>query len=185
MLQAKAHTLAEHVANFENCGVFEITGEDDPEIFKLMIEFLYTGYKRNEFRLESQGMPLLKLANRFSCTDLKIHLEADIAENNTMFSFDTAVDMLFFTDANGCAYLKEQALAKIITVGRLNQTSEARLQEFTELMAEVSAQRTLRNPNDIQSWVAELRQRLANRGLETDGTRQILIDRWRAHEVSS
>ena len=131
-------------------------------------------------------MDLLKLANRFEYSDLKLFLEASLVESD-LVTYKNAADMLVFADSHSCALLKEVAMNVVVTRHQwVRQTAGWKaLKESSSLLDQVLAimsRGVFDNDEETMIGVSALRKRLADRGLDPDGTREMLVKRWKQTE---
>ena len=136
----------------------------------------------------SPTMELLDAANRFGVVGLKILAETKVAEADV--SVATASDLILYADAKNCPLLKERVVdffvvhcQEIRRHPSFHQVKEsARI--LDELMEAVVSKRALRSfplgddDRDYNSMrVNLLRRKLHARGLDVDGSREMLIQR--------
>jgi hypothetical protein len=133
------------------------------------------------------------VANRFGCKGLKLAAEAELAASG--ITVNTAADMIMFGDAKNCALLKEAAIeffaANLESV--MSSSGWANIRESAALLAEVMevlATRKKRpapaNESDERDYkrmrVSSLRRQLDEKGLDVDGSREMLISRLEEEE---
>ena len=149
-------------------------------MFAIMIRFMYSNSLHKDFIIEEQGLDLLKLVNRFACTDLKMFLEAEWLESEAL-RVENCAEMLLFADANSCALLKEAAMDMIVgNTSKVMKTEGWKsLKESNELVLEVLERQSSCKEGDT---VSGMRKRLASLGLDTDGTKGMLVKRLKKGE---
>ena len=104
----------------------------EPDIFEALIRFIYTD-KPPE--VMDNPRKLLKVANRFGCSGLKLIAEAEIVKAG--IDAENAAELLMFADAHSCALLREAALEFCLAHLSLIRDSEGwkQLGESLELLA--------------------------------------------------
>mmetsp|Transcript_4010 Transcript_4010/g.8900 ORF Transcript_4010/g.8900 Transcript_4010/m.8900 type:complete len:481 (-) Transcript_4010:188-1630(-) len=140
--------------------------------------------------LSSPSMELLDAANRFGVTNLKILAETKVAEYE--ISIATASDLILYADAKNCPLLKERVVdyyvshAKEVRAHPSFQKVKESASILDELMEAVLSKRILRSfsnsENDVEydtMGVNLLRRKLDMRGLDVDGSREMLVQRLR------
>jgi len=151
----------------------------DADLFALLVHHMYHETLPG-LDLEKDGFELLKLANRFGYSDLKIDIEADLV-GSSLLTAETAADFLLFADANCCALLKEAAMD--IVVSNYAQVVKSNgwksLKESSTLLVEVCEQLSKAPTSEDGNSVSALRKKCADMGLDVDGTREMLIERCR------
>ena len=85
----------------------------DEDLFKTFLQFLYTEQVPSAFDWEQNAYPLLELADRLGCSDLKLFVEAKLVESG-LETVDEAIKALLFADGHTCALLKEAAVAVLV-----------------------------------------------------------------------
>lgn len=159
-------------------------------LFALMIRFMYFNKLPNEeFSVGGDGLDLLKLANRFDYSDFKLTLEAKLVEADVV-SVDNAAEILLLADSHSCALLKELSMKLVVeNFAHVAKTKGwTALQDSSSLLTEV-----LRGMSGISESngkggnksVSEMRKRLAGKGLDVDGTREMLVKRLKKSDEQS
>jgi hypothetical protein len=95
------------------------------------------------------------------------------------------VDYLLFAEANDCALLKEYALTYFVlhVEDVLNSKQTKKLQEYPDLMKEVliavakGNKKSARHSPIRMMSVSEMRRELALRGINVNGSKEVLISR--------
>ena len=138
-------------------------------------------------------MELLDAANRFGVVGLKILAESKVQQHN--ISIETASDLILYADAKNCPLLKEKAMDYFVLHAEEIRKSPSfeRIEESTHIMvglmdALLSSRRS--STNTLRSFslgeqdvdygsmsVNLLRRMLEERGLDVDGSREMLIGR--------
>jgi hypothetical protein len=176
--------------------------------FDTMMEFIYTG-KVPTFDTSSSSSissidivkSILITANRFGVMELKLYMESIIVEKQFLIP-TTVSGLLLFADSYSCALLKEAAMnmyiADSITVIESSKDDWIKLQESSKLLTELlvyatsgrkkyssvvddddddDGNGTIDDADDFD--VTSLRERLQNVNLDVDGSREILVERWK------
>eukprot|EP00580_Thalassiosira_gravida_P017905 CAMPEP_0201662460 /NCGR_PEP_ID=MMETSP0494-20130426/4535_1 /ASSEMBLY_ACC=CAM_ASM_000839 /TAXON_ID=420259 /ORGANISM="Thalassiosira gravida, Strain GMp14c1" /LENGTH=485 /DNA_ID=CAMNT_0048140823 /DNA_START=70 /DNA_END=1527 /DNA_ORIENTATION=- len=140
--------------------------------------------------LSTPSMEILDAANRFGVVDLKILAETKVAESDVRIS--TASDLILYADAKDCPLLKERVVDYFVANAELirKHPSFGKVKEsasiLDELMEAYVTKRILRSFSsgeegddvDYESMgVNLLRRKLDGRGLDVDGSREMLIQR--------
>jgi hypothetical protein len=122
----------------------------------------------------------LEVADRFGCSGLKLLAESEIVKAGV--NVKNAAELLLFADAHCCALLREAAF-NVCVANAANLKCSAgwtQLKESPELLAElfVAATASPTSESDLDMMkVATLRQKLEEKNLDVDGTREMLIQR--------
>lgn len=138
--------------------------------------------------LTSPAMELLDAANQFGVVGLKILAETKVAESE--ISISNASDLILYADSHNCPLLKERVVDYFIVHAEeiRKHPSYQKIKEsadiLDELMEALINKRMLRsfslgdNDVDYESMgVNLLRRKLDERGLDVDGSREMLIQR--------
>lgn len=106
VLQFRAPLLFEFI---EESSTFELS-DTTAEVFEKIIEHIYTvlEYDKSCGSFED-AIELLKGANKFGCTDLKLFVESKIVD--TLLTAENAASCILLADGNSCALLKEAAIS--------------------------------------------------------------------------
>ena len=145
---------------------------------------------------EELGKSILVAANRFGVTELKLYVESILLEKFLVPS--TAVNLLLFADAYVCALLKEGTMdiyaLKSIKVIESNSEEWTKLKESNNLLVELfvyasSGRKSYTSMvdddgtgalDDVGGFdVTSLREHLQQVDLDLDGSRDMLIHRWK------
>ena len=155
--------------------------------FRAMLAFAYSD-KFVEPR-KAGARALLEAANLFGCVQLKLHMESFLAQKD--IRVEEAADLLLFADALSLPQLKETATefcaanlpAVMVTKGwkRMEEAQGLCKQVIlrVHLLAQFDAmgRPCLSNGDATPVTVSELRTTLEKRGLDCDGSREILYGR--------
>lgn len=148
----------------------------EPAIFETLLRFIYTDEPP---KVMHDPREVLKVANRFGCSGLKLIAETEIVKAG--IDAENAAELFMFADAHSCALLREAAREFCIThlSDIKNSAGWDHLKESTELSDEiVGASPTKFSETSYDTMrVATLRKKLDEKDLEVDGTRETLIRR--------
>jgi speckle-type POZ protein len=156
-----------------------------PSAFRSLLRFVYANDVEN---LSSEARELLDVANRFGCKGLKLAAEAELAASG--ISVDTAADLILLGDSQNCALLKEAAIeffaanleSLMSSSGWANITESAPImKEIMEVLASKKKQSAPAASDEERDYklmcVSTLRRKLDEKGLDVDGSREMLISR--------
>jgi len=134
------------------------------------------------------AMEILDAANQFGVVPLKILAETKVSESE--ISIANASDLILYADAKNCALLKERVINYFVMNAEniRKHPSYQKVKEsafiLDELMEALLSKRILRSfslgENDVEydtMCVNVLRRKLDERGLDVDGSREMLIQR--------
>jgi speckle-type POZ protein len=160
-----------------------------PSVFRSLLRFVYANDVPKPEKLKNEARELLDVADCFGCKGLKLVAEAELAASG--ISIDTAADLVLLGDAKNCALLKEAAMeffaknAESVMSSSGWEKVEESLPLMKELMAVLVASNKKRPaPADADEdrcfkrmCVSALRRRLDEKGLDVDGSREMLVSR--------
>ena len=196
---------AESSANYNDdknsgrCTIIELPDVDE-KVFEILLEFVYTGKEPKLDDDEGTARSILLAANRFGCTDLKLYAESVLVDKFLVPS--NAAALLLFADSYSCALLKEATMNTYINDTKTVIESKddwTKLKESNDLLVELllystsgrkkyssivddgnaSIDRAIVDADDLD--VTSLRERLQKVDLDLDGSREILVERWREY----
>ena len=143
------------------------------------------GGKVSDDDMKSHAKELVDAADRYGVSSLKLEAEASIVED-TNITMDNVMELLLYSDSKNCALLKEAAMDFLVE----NKADVIEELSFTDipgtLIRDVLAT-VLRGEkedgivgcsdgNHFSSMcVSELRMRAHKKGLDVDGSREMLI----------
>jgi hypothetical protein len=161
----------------------------DAAMFQIIVRYIYTSDCPAVVDA-AVAKTMVTLADRFGCIGLKHYVESVMVE---MFLDEkSAADMLLLGDSHTCAQLKEAAIkifknqADVVmnTEGwKRFKESSALLEELLAVLATTTKQQSGAGTTDDDpagQGVAELRNQLLKRGLDVDGSREMLVKRLKA-----
>lgn len=185
----------------------ELSDVDETE-FDAMIKFIYTG-KEPTMDNEETAKSILLTADRFGCTELKLFAESSLVDH--FLATSTATGLLLFADSHSCALLKEASMelyasnpTGVMKGNKDDETNEneneknddwTKLEESPKLLSELLRYTNLDRkqyssvieddtgtPEDADNLnVTSLRERLQKADLDVDGSREMLVERWKEH----
>ena len=144
---------------------------------------------------ENDAKLLLIVADRYGCTDLKLHMESYLIQKVLIPS--KAARLLLVADSHSCPLLKEACMTYITDSNTVKQSQEdwKKLKESNDLLEELldyamssrkqyssyanDGNGTITDANDYD--VRSLRERLEAYDLDLDGSREMLLQRWKEH----
>ena len=157
----------------------EITGVS-PEVFRHLLYYIYGG-KISDDDMKSCTKEIINAANRYGVATLKLEAEACLVVGTT-FSLENVMEQLIYGDSMGCALLKEVAMDFVVKnkAEVLEKTSfvNAPGNLMQDLLAAVvrGEKRTSGGRNKVNALrIYELRCIAHERGLDVDGSREMLI----------
>ena len=159
-----------------------------PDLFRMLLRFVYGGELPGKDVLKGEARVLIKTADRFGCTDLKLAVEAEMAAAG--ITTENAAELILFADATNLALLKEAAMDHFVLNAQHVMASEGfeQVTESSAVMADImaamaSGSKRLALPDvdggeDYKRMrVATLRHKLDAKGLDVDGSKEMLISR--------
>jgi hypothetical protein len=186
ILEARAPELAALAKDYPSDTLIHIQGIK-PSTFRSFLRFVYADVVPNSEDFQKEARELLDVADRFGCKGLKLLAEAELVESG--ITVDTAADMLILADAKNCAMLKEAAIAFYASKPTevMSSSGWAKLREsadlLTELLEVLASNKKSSAPANVDESVCKrmrvstLRTKLEERGLDVDGSREMLIRR--------
>jgi hypothetical protein len=187
ILEARAPVLA---ALTEDCpsGTPIPIQDIKPSVFRSLLRFVYANDVPKPEQLKNEARELLDVADRFGCKDLKLVAEAELA--SSCITVETAADLIMLGDSKNCALLKEAAMdffaanatSVMSSPGWVDIAESAPI--MRELMEVVFVKKKGSAPADAeeerdykQMRISSLRRKLDEKGLDIDGSREMLINR--------
>jgi hypothetical protein len=135
------------------------------------------------------------VANRFGCKGLKLAAEAELVDSG--ITVDTGAELVLLGDAKNCALLKEAAIAffaanltsVMSSPGWANiRVSAALLAEIMDVLASNNQSSAPVDGSDKKDYkrmcVSSLRRKLDDKGLNVDGSKEILIRRLEEEDIN-
>ena len=188
ILTMRAPTLA---ALADDCSPGTVIPISDvrSDLFRMLLRFIYGGELPRKDVLKEEACSIIKTADRFGCTGLKLAAEAEMAAAG--ITTENTAELILFADATNCAMLKEAAMEYFVTNAQAVMESEGfgQVKESPAIMAELMAEAlggSKKRPasSDADSGrdykrmrVSTLRQQLDDNGLDVDGSKEMLVAR--------
>lgn len=150
---------------------------ESPEIIKVLLLYMY-GLQPTEFGNDvSRTKKIIEAANKYGVTNLKIEAEAHIFSSAT-FTLANVLDYLYFADSKNCALLKEKALEFIVNnpvqIVEKQTLEDAPASLVNDILLAIAMKDRKGEGFDLMS-ISELRRLSHEKGLDIDGTREMLI----------
>jgi hypothetical protein len=163
------------------------------DTFNDLLRFVYTvDQPKYEDKDLEHATLLLKAADRFGVTQLKLYVESEIVSK--ILNAGNAASLMLFADANSCALLKEATFKKYFKDTKKVRKSEdwEKMKKSADLLDELlqfgsfwnqkAANNSENESEDVENVrVGTLRDRLQNAQLDIDGKREMLVKRWKEH----
>jgi hypothetical protein len=198
-------TLRAHRLIIENCSsIFaDLCGESQidssttpiqindvtPDIFRHLLNYIYGG-KISDDDMKSHAKEIIDAADKYGVVNLKLEAEACLVEGTT-FTIENVMEHLLYAESKNCALLKEASMDYIVknkaeAIEKLSSSfANAPGALITDVLAAVSrGERVVggsgQDGGDNESHfnamrISELRKRAHEKGLNVDGSREMLI----------
>jgi hypothetical protein len=165
-------------------------GDVQADVFRMLLRFIYGGEVPSKEVINDQAKDIIHAADKYGCVGLKLAVEAEMAAAG--ITTENAAELILFADATNCALLKETAMDFFVKNAQEVMASEGYMQvaESPAIMQEMVAAvvsgnkkrladaSTDANDGDYKDMrVIPLRQKLNEKGLDVDGSRETLIAR--------
>lgn len=153
-----------------------------PDIFRHLLYYVYGGKLSKEV-MEANARGIIEAADRYGVTNLKLEAEASLVQSTT-FSVNNVLGNLLFADSKNCALLKEAAMDFIVensveVTKKVLSVEHALPTMMTDLLAAMSRGKKKSGENSENDFstirISELRQKVHEKGLDVDGSRETLI----------
>jgi hypothetical protein len=163
-----------------------------PDIFRLLLSYIY-GMPISNDDMTTHSKEIINAADRFGITGLKLETEANLVTNTT-FGVENVKDLLIYADSMNCALLKEAAMDYMLenkdVVLENIRFDDAPGSLVNDVFAAIARAETNRgdnieisdqgsNNNSASHFnsmrISELRQKVHEKGLDVDGSREMLI----------
>jgi hypothetical protein len=179
ILQVCAPMLADLFGLYNTATITDIR----PHIFHHLLYYVYGG-SVPEDELRANAKDIIDAADRYSIVNLKLEAEAAYVKANDI-TMDNAMDNLLYADAKNCALLKESVMNFLAE----NGTEAYEKISFTDFPGHVVKDLILAfsknskkeasgtTTDELTSLsVSDLRRKLAEKGLDVDGSREAMIE---------
>ena len=200
ILQHHSQELSDLCATSDEMNPIIIT-DVKPEVFRHLLYYVYGGEITDEDFVCNER-DIINAADKYGVTNLK--LEAEVwCVNNTDITIDNVIDTLLYAHAMNCALLKEAVMDFIVenkkTILRREQISfqDVPGDVIKELLAAMSYYHGEDSSSDDEDnedenetgvektfstmRIRDLRQKLQDKGLDIDGSREALIAKLKEH----
>jgi len=168
-----------------------------PALFRMLLRFIYGGEVPGKDVLKEEARDIIKTSDRFGCTGLKLAAEAKLASAG--IAVDNAAELILFADGMNCAMLKEAAMEFFVKNAQAVMASDGfqQVKESPAILTELMAvgfggdkKRPASSDADSESdykrmRVSTLRQKLDHKGLDVDGSKEMLFSRLEAAEAEA
>ena len=160
----------------------------DPELFRILLRFIYGGEVPAKDSLRQKPLDIIRAADQFDCNGLKLAAEAEFVADHPITTNNTA-EVIMFADAMHCALLKEAAFDYFAVNREAVQASDGynQIMESPKVLNELvtlgfankkrPATADINGRDFKRMRVATLRQKLDAKGLDVDGSKEMLISR--------
>ena len=194
ILSVRCPTLATLAEDCSTGTPISIEGVD-PDMFRVLLRFVNGGELPTKDALENQGEQIIRTVDRFGCTWLKLAAEAELASAG--ITTENAAELILFADGTNCSILKEAAMGYFVKNAQAVMASEGfeKVKESPSILTELMAfgfgggqKRSVSgssedNERDYKRMrVATLRKKLDEKGLDVDGSKEMLVSRLEAAE---
>jgi len=188
-------TEASSSSSENNNNICIVLADVDETAFEVLLTFVYYGVVptfNDDDDEEELAKLILLVANRFGVTELKLYAESILVEYFLVPS--NAAALLLFADAYICPLLKEVAMDTYMTDSTTFMNAEDdwnKLQESSKLLTELLVYTNNERTRDSSAVVVDdvddldvtsLRERLQRINLDVDGSREMLVQRWKETE---
>ena len=153
-----------------------------PDIFRTLLMYIY-GCKIPDFGKEiSRTKEIIEAADKYGVTNLKLEAEAHYV-SSIKFSLVNIVENLLFAEARNCALLKEKVM-EFMVYNAMEIVDKKTLRDFpgglnVALTALAIKEKKTTNEGGNEPIttmpICELRRRAQVKGVDVDGTREMLI----------
>ena len=162
----------------------EIT-DVSPEVFRHLLYYIYGG-KTADDDTKAHSKDIIDASNRYGVSTLKLEAEACLVESTT-FSLDNVIKHLIYADSMNCALLKEAAMDfivenKIKVIETMTSFDDVPSNLMRDLLTAVARGEREEggvggeNENLFTTMrINELRKKAHEKGLDVDGSREMLI----------
>jgi len=166
----------------------QITGVS-PDVFRLLLFYMYGG-KVSDDDMKSHAKEIIDAADRYGVSSLKLEAEANLVITTT-FGVENVKDLLIYADSKNCVLLKEAAMDfmleyidHIMRSIRFDDAPGALVNDVLAAIARAKMRKDGRGATDTDEnsashfhsmRISELRQKVHEKGLDVDGSREMLI----------
>lgn len=178
----------------------QVSIEDtEPAMFRKLLRFIYGGEIPDQAILKKEARAIIRVADRFGCTGLKHAAEAELASSG--IKNENNAEMITFADTTKCALLKEAALDYFVANSEAVMATDGyeKVKDspsiMGDMMAALSAAASIKkrppatpggDGKDYKRMrVTNLREELDAKGLDTDGSKEMLANRLQTAETEN
>ena len=181
ILQDGAPALAEMCKSAKKQSPIHIS-DVKPEIFHHILNYVY-GEKVPEIELKANAKDVIDASDKFGVVGLKLEAEACYASSITL-STDNVLDILLYADAKNCALLKEVVMDFVVENGKdiidkvsFENAPGSMLNDLLTAMTRGKQKDDSNSGNQNYGTmrVSTLREKLHEKGLDIDGSRESMI----------
>ena len=154
-----------------------------PDVFRHLLFHLYGG-KVADDDMKSHAKEIIDAADKYRVVDLKLAAEACLVKRTT-FSVENLLDLLLYADSKNCALLKEAAMDfmlenrdEVLQKVSFKDAPGALLSDFLAALARGERKDRFNGDSgtDLSAMrINELRGKVHEKGLNVDGSREMLI----------
>ena len=162
---------------------FSIT-DVSPEIFRHLLYYVYGG-KVSDEELKANAKEIINAADRYGVVNLKLEAEAWYVKSITI-TLENAIDNFLYADSKNCALLKETVMDFLVEHGNEAQKlsfDNVPSSAMKDLLSAMNRKRAGSNQGGGNSdnlttmRVSDLRKKLHEKGMDVDGSREMMITR--------
>lgn len=154
-------------------------------VFKHLLRYIYGGGLPDEDFMVEHAKEIIDAADKYSVVGLKLEAEAILVSSHSI-NTSNVVEYILFADAHNCALLKEYAMSYFVSRSEdiMRSKSFSDLALSNDLMRELwsatgrGGVAATSDGNDLRRVpVFKLLQMLAEKGLDVDGSKEMLVAR--------
>ena len=197
ILVARAPAIADFIADISDPSSMIPIKDVEPTIFRMVLRFIYGGEVPAKNVLAENARDIIHAADKYGGTGLKLAAEAQLTSDG--ITTENAAELILFADATNCAMLKEAAMEHFAKNAQAVMASEGfeQVAESPAIMREMmavgfggskkrSASSDADSDRDYKRMrVATLRQKLDEKKLDVDGSKEMLISRLEAADAEA
>ena len=153
--------------------------ETTPKLFRVILRYVYGGDVPDSVTVD-MAKDIIIAADRYEVAGLKLAVETTLVEA-LMLNGDNFSEWLLFADAKNYPLLKEQATNYL---DLMNSECTLELRESPRLMEEMMVAMSSSGDDPrfsntgVNMTVNELRKKLDKKGMDVDGSKEVLIGRY-------
>ena len=183
ILQDGATMLDEMCKSDGKSNAISIT-DVSPEIFRHLLYYVYGG-KVSVEELKANAKEIIDAADRYGVVNLKLEAEAYYVKSITI-TLENAIDNFLYADSKNCALLKEAVMDFLVEHGNEAQKlsfDNVPSSAMKDLLSAMNRKRAASNQGGGNSdnlttmRVSDLRKKLHEKGMDVDGSREMMITR--------